>query len=257
MASERKVRLQRQTSTERSDLCPAVLHSGLGNFAPDKDLGFWVSEGKSIFSRTGADGQGCWSLQVTSVASFPDFFFPIFLRGEDFIADFVCYSMHNVWLFKPTARVSAGTWQLSLLRGSSQVLKPGWKWVGGGTKFPTSLSFSCQRGQDTCPLKKPLCVGLWSLEIANKEGLDGEVMWASLEKALPRGIKGNGLVRAAFWNFPFVHAPAWPSFLDKTCLVTVHPGPLFFMRFWGHRSCMSQHSWCCGFGITCLHLHTL
>lgn len=40
IASERKVRLQRQTSTRRSDLCPAVLHSGLGNFAPDKDLGF-------------------------------------------------------------------------------------------------------------------------------------------------------------------------------------------------------------------------
>lgn len=40
IASERKVRLQRQTSTRSSDLRPTVLHSDLGNFAPDKHLGF-------------------------------------------------------------------------------------------------------------------------------------------------------------------------------------------------------------------------
>lgn len=39
-----------------------------------------------------------------------------------------------------------------------------------------------------------------------------------------------------------MHAPGWPSFLDKTCLVTYQLG-LLFMRFGGQRSCMSQCSW--------------
>lgn len=140
--------------------------------------------------------------------------------------------MHNVWLSEPTARVSAGTWQLSLLRGSSQVLKPGGKWVVGGTKFPTSLSFSCWCGQDTRPLKKPLCVKLWSLETADKEGLDGKVTLASLEKVWNQG---EWACLCSFLAFP--QEQAWSSFL-----VTVQPGPLF-MRFGGQRSCMSQCSW--------------
>lgn len=48
-------------------------------------------------------------------------------RGESLLLIIVCHSMHNLQLSKPTARIWAGTWQLSLLRGSSQVLKPGWE----------------------------------------------------------------------------------------------------------------------------------
>lgn len=61
--------------------------------------------------------------------------------------------MRYLWLSKPAAGVSAGAWQLSLLRGSRQALKPAWERAGGGTKFDASLSFSCQCGQDASPLK--------------------------------------------------------------------------------------------------------
>lgn len=36
-----------------------------------------------------------------------------------------------------------------------------------------------------------------------------------------------GLLLLLRWRFPFMHAPALPGFLDKTCLVTVHPSSLW------------------------------
>lgn len=55
----------------------------------------------------------------------PWLFFPRLPVGRNLLLIFVCHSMHNLWLSKPAARVLAGTWQLSLLRGSSQALKRG------------------------------------------------------------------------------------------------------------------------------------
>lgn len=158
------------------------------------------------------------------------FFFPIFPRGEDFIADFVCCGMHNVWLW---AHSQGFSWNLAAF--SAAWVKPSaetwremsWRWNKVSHQFVLLLSVwaGYLPTQETVVCRS---LKFWNC----RQG--GAGWWSNVGIAGESPAKenqGEWACSCCFLAFPLHARPSLAQLSGQTCLVTVQPAPVFFMRF--------------------------